>query len=229
MNNSALPSEVYAPNLLSFEQLEELVSALSEEDLRDRVVDLLEAMEDLGIADVPSGRRNAYGDVIAGTDTHVRAALLQKDPRNSSCALVVRALWRFLGAEDEKLLDRFVIAKPFEYVCAFARQCDAWTDVHPGDDFTPRKGDVLVLVKGPRQHIFTLVDVDGDTFTSIDGGEPSEDAGVDDGTCNGIHRRVRQLDRETLCFAGDDRPVVGWIDVAKLQFSAPRIGLDRRS
>lgn len=230
VSNQAMPDGVHAPDILDFSQTDEMVSDLPEDELRDRVVEILEAMVDLGLDDVPPGRRAAYGDVIAGTDPKYRQTLLAKDRRASSCALVVRAVWRFLGAEDAKLLDQFVVSKPFQYVCDFARKCGAYTAVRPGDHLCPRRGDVLVVYRGTSQHIFTLIDVDGDTFTSIDGGEPSMLNGVDDGTCNGIHRMMRELDRRSLVFHGDlnRRPIIGWIDVSKLRFTRPRIELDRK-
>lgn len=83
-------------------------------------------------------------------------------------------------------------------------------------DLDPRSGDVLLIFKmgTTRQHVFTLLDRQGDTFYSVDGGNPSR---AGDGSCCGIKSVRRTLqDGYPALFAGEDRPVVAFIRYERL-------------
>jgi hypothetical protein len=236
----ALPSPVHAPELLDFEQTSLRMTSLAREPdaFRQKVVQEVVQMDDFGIGDRPAGRKDAYGDIIAGTDPGARNDLLKPGPNASSCALAVRALWRFLGARDGAFagsgrpthLDRFRVGKVFQDVIDFAKRSGAWVEHRAGqDDFHPREGDVVVLYRQTdtaiRQHMFTIIHVEGDVYTSIDGGRGAPGSQAD-GLYNGIHRTQRTFQRGTTYrFAGDTRPILGWIDVTKIAFVDPIVEL----
>jgi hypothetical protein len=233
---SNLPDPVTKPDLLNFEETEELWSSLGDDDKRARIVAMLDAVANFGVADAPEGRKDAYGDIIAAGETAaMRAQLLQKTTANSSCGLTVRTLWRMAGYKDEggHLLDPpYVPGTVITRLVQYAEKNGAVTRPKPGDDVSPQQGDVLLIQgSGNVQHIFTVycVEDDGATIKSVDGGQMNPDHSIDDGGCNCIQKRKRTLNKETLQFEGDaeHRVITVWIDVTKLPFTQPMIKLTR--
>jgi chemotaxis protein histidine kinase CheA len=227
--SSALP-KASSPDLLSFAQTENLWQDLSDDEKRDAVVALLEQTANFGVADKPEGRHQAYGDLIApGEDKAMRQALLQKITSNSSCGLLVRSVWRFLGAKTPLLDPPYKPGSVITNILKYASQTKGANteakDIDP-DTFDPKAGDVLYIVSpdGAHQHIFTVTKVDGDTIRSIDGGQISKV--VDDGGCNSIQPRERTLNRATLSFE-DGKKIRNWIDVTLLPFTEPMVELTK--
>ena len=199
--------------------------------LRDQAVEMMRKLEDLGIGDTPAGRRDAYVDAIAWNEPdNIRQSLrtCPSDPcLNSSCALVVRSLWRLLGA-------RGVLAAPYRVGSAmsvlqqFARTSGALKDIRTRQDFDAenvRPGDVVFINLGNRQHVFMVLERNGDQFVSIDGGQ----GGTNDGGCCSIKRRVRTLTAGARTFAGDDRPITALVNLDLLVFTARLIDLQRNT
>lgn len=231
---SNIPEYVSQPDLINFEETEEQWADLSDDDKREWAVTMLQQITNFGHHDVPEGRREAYGDIIApGESRAMRAGLLEKKASNSSSGLVVRTIWRMLGAKDYLLDPPYKPGMVFTQLIKYADKHGALTRLKPGDDFDPQPGDAL-LIQGPNnsQHIFMIERLEDDIVVSVDGGqnyraenyEGGRSRAVDDGGCNGIHRRRRQLDRETLTFNGDPHNVItGWIDITRLPFSEPMV------
>src|SRR5262249_19243385 len=161
---------------------------LEESDRRQRVLDMLDAVTNFGVHDVPEGRKAAYGDIVApGETAAMRAALLAKTPQNPSCGLLVRTAWPMPGATDERgpLLDPpYLPGTVMENLVKFAQKHGALTQPKPGDDIAPQPGDVLLIRAGNHQHVLTVYGVgeDGVTITSVDGGQGNPCATVDDGS-----------------------------------------------
>jgi hypothetical protein len=223
----SIPDPICAPDLLSFAETDKKWSDLSDDDKRAAVVAALEQTVNFGVANSPEGRHEAYGDIIApGEATSMREALLQKTTANSSCGLLIRSIWRFLGAKDHLLDPPYKPGLAITNLIKYAQANGAHKTPKP-DDFDPHVGDVLLIQQGNHQHIFTITEIedDGVTFHSIDGGQISKV--VDDGGCNGIQRRVRKLNKETLTFEGDARKITDWIDVTQLPFSEPIVELTK--
>jgi hypothetical protein len=214
-----------SPDLITFTATEKTWEGLSEDERRDAIVSTLEQTVNFGVADVPAGRHAAYGDIIApGEADGMRQALLQKTSANSSCGLLVRSVWRFLGATDHLLDPPYKPGLVITNLLKYATANGALTKP-TSDTFDPKKGDVLYVTAANDQHIFTITDVndDGTIIHSIDGGQRGIN-GVDDGGCNCIQRRSRTLDKETLTF-DDGKKIADWVDVTKLPFTAPIIEL----
>jgi len=232
---SCVPDPVCSPSLLDFTQTEQTWAALSEDERRDAVVAMLEQVVNFGVADAPPGRREAYGDIIApGESPIMRGNLLKKISGNSSCGLLIRSVWRFLGARDPLLDPPYVLGTVIIHLLNYAQKAGArrtLTAAHfDPENIAVKKGDVIFMAAGTRQHIFTVLDITVDSdgaviVTSIDGGQSSDC--VDDGVCNGIQRRARKLDPATLHFEDDERRLTYWIDVTALPFTAPMINLTK--
>jgi hypothetical protein len=225
---SANLPEASAPELLSFTQTDKQWQELSDAEKRAAMVALLEQTKHFGHADQPAGRRQAYGDLVApGEDKNMRQALLAKVTTNSSCGLLIRSVWRFLGASDPLLDPPYKPGSVLDNLIAYARANGAIKDLKT-NAFKPKPGDVLYIVSpdGAHRHILTVTDVedDGATILSIDGGQYRKT--VDDGGCNGIMARKRQFDAKTLSFPGDGKKLNTWIDTTKLPFSEPMIELE---
>jgi hypothetical protein len=222
----SMPETVNAPDLLQFNQTEKTWAEMSEDEKRDAVVNTLEQVVNFGHADSPPGRHAAYGDIIAlGEPDHIRKALLEKTVTNSSCGLLVRSVWRLLGAKHPLLDPPYKPGSAITNLIAYAREAGALKTPTP-DEFDPKKGDVLFILKDNHQHIFTVTDVaDDGTLTSVDGGQIHPV--VDDGRCNGIQKKERKLEKSTLLFAGDERKITYWIDVTALPFTEPIVELSK--
>lgn len=238
LDTSPIPS---AFDLLSFIETRERRSDYTDpQRFRERVVEMVSLFNGFGHDDRPYGRRAAYGDIIAwGEEPSMRAALLEKTLGNSSCGLIIRSLWRLLGARDPLLDPPYKLGTVISNLRTFAINNGAYHPVRRREDFNPQPGDVILLTKEEadpssptgkryRQHIFTLLRREGDVFVSLDGGQSAPPGtSLDDGSCNGIRKRRRTLSRSGLFFERDDRPIVAWIDVTRLPFTAPIIGVLR--
>lgn len=243
-----LPS---AFDLMDFFKTEHLLGVDYKDDaLRTKVVEVIAQFNGFGFDDQPGGRRASYGDLIMhGEREQTRAGNLTKTLAASSCGLVIRVLWKLLGVDDPRLEPNYQQGSVIPDLLAIAKGFSA---LHKGEaDFKttflsedgPKRGDVIFInrtttkkdkdgndVKVFLQHIFTVIERDGNTFFSQDGGQSVPKAlkatiKLDDGTCNGIYKRKRVIDPNTLIFSPDDeqRPVAAWIDVTKLEFTKPLI------
>ena len=212
--------------------------------LADKAAEMVRKMEDLGIRDEPRGRRDAYIDAVAWNESDEMRRGLRTCPKVggqcvlSSCGLVVRSLWRLLGARDVftdaaggpiRLLDPPY--RPGTVMTALRRYAElsgALEAVRTRADLdraNPQPGDAIFINAGNSQHVFTVVERDGDRFVSVDGGQ----SGNGDGGCCAIQRRERTLNRGAVSFAGDARPITGVVKLSRLRLTAPLIDLERRT
>jgi hypothetical protein len=210
--------------------------------LADKAAELMLKLDDLGVRNSPPGRRDAYVDAIAWNEPDVVRRDFQKCPKVdgscilSSCALVVRSLWRLLGARDvfKDANDKVkrIIDPPYRPGSAmallreYAERSNAFEIIRTRADLDradPQQGDAIFINKGNRQHVFTIVERKGDKFISVDGGQ----ADPVEGGCCSIHRRERTLRAGGLLFDGDDRPITAVVKLARLSFTAPLIDLER--
>jgi hypothetical protein len=160
----------------------------------------------------------------------MRQDLMKTTTGNSSCGLLVRSVWRFLGAKDPLLDPPYKASKVITNIIAYASKTEgANTEAKDidRDNFDLKAGDVLYIMSpdGVHQHIFTVTKVDGDIIRSIDGGQISQK--VPDGGCNSIQPRTRTLNRATLSFE-DGKKIVNWIDPTLLPFTEPMIKLTKK-
>jgi hypothetical protein len=126
----------------------------------------------------------------------------------SSCALLVRALWRRFGLADSRLRAPYVPGRVMADLVAMAHEAGAWRT--PGRLAELEPGDA-VLLTGP-EHILVVESVEGDVVTSVDGGQRDERGAW----C--IKRRVRRVGAgpSLVSDEGSGRTVEGWISFAPL-------------
>jgi hypothetical protein len=207
----------------------------------DEAVRLLLQMEGFGFADDPIGRQNAYIDILfwGKDETKEQRYSYESCPgscHHSSCGLVVRSLWLLLGARDmpgdkRELNPPYRLKRAISGPLNFADRYGALHQANSNNGFTraefldlkPSIGDaIFISKKGNGQHIFTLIDVKGDTFISIDGGQN----GKGNGKCCGIKRRERTLANKTWArFSGENKPIRAVVKFDKLidSFVAPMV------
>jgi hypothetical protein len=235
-----------APHILDFRPTTILASdpLAFRTSLADKAAEMMGKLDDLGIRDDPPGRREAYVDAIAWNEPADLRRGLRACPSVdgqcilSSCALVVRSLWRLLGARDVftdsrgqrlHLLDppyragsAMVVLRRYAELSGALHTIASRADL---DRANPQKGDAVFINRGNSQHVFTIVERSGDRFVSVDGGQ----SGRGDGGCCAIHRRERTLAAGAITFTGDDRPITAVAKLGRLRFTARLIDLDRRS
>jgi len=208
-------------------------------------VRLLLQMEGFGFFDKPKGRRDAYIDILfwGKGEKEIHRKSYEKCPKNgsclhSSCGLVVRSLWLLLGARDvpgwgHKLNPPYRIGMVMSDLRNFANKCGALHQAKSNNGFKrneflnlkPSIGDAIFIWKGNKQHVFTLIDVKGNKFISIDGGQ---DGCKGEDKCCGIKRRERILTNETWArFSNEERPIMALVKFDKLidSFVAPMVEL----
>lgn len=134
-------------------------------------------------------------------------------PETSGCALVVRGLWRLSGLDHPILAMPYRIGHAVSDVIEIARTFGAWHPAPLGSR-RPEVGDVVVI--GGPEHVLTVTAVDGDWYTSVDGGQR------DDKGQQAIAARVRRWHAGKL----DGRPVLGTISASSLPFPSPSSGGD---
>lgn len=158
--------------------------------------------------------RERYLDLLAGSVESPRMRLDMA--RMSSCALVVRGLWRLLGCTHPILARPYRIGRAMSDVVEIAQAAKAWRTPLAGD--TPGVGDAVIVGVNPRLHVYVITSgstIDGAIWhlESIDGGQGPG------GTQ--IRARQRRMAYEgkvlydTLA-DGTWRPVYGWADCVAL-------------
>ncbi len=218
-------------------------STVTGPSIRQKAIEILRAMEDLGIRNDPPGRRDAYIDAIIWgepqkTVSKVRASFSHCNPdangmcNLSSCGLVIRSLLRLLGASDPLLDPPYKFGSAISAVIDFARKHKAVIDVRKPADVTAANlepGDIVYINNfakgGHRQHIFMITARDGVTFHSIDGGSPNQG----DGRCCGIKASTRTLPPNSMNFTTEpERPITQIIKLDRIHFTEPVIELIRK-
>jgi len=85
----------------------------------------------------------------------------------STCALVAREILRRSGLELASLEAPYVPGSAMREIVEVARKTGA---LHVRDGYEARPGDLVVLGVGSGDHVATLVALEGDSATTIDGG-----------------------------------------------------------
>jgi hypothetical protein len=206
--------------------------------LGEFAADMLRKLDDLGIRKTPPERRNAYLDALGWNDPALRVGLMQGCPKNadgqcinSSCGLVVRSLWRLLGVRHALIAPPYVPGSVMVNLRKLANDVGALRPVKQRSDFDAanvRPGDVIFIDRATSQHVFTVIERQGNVFTSIDGGQTA----AGDEPCCSIQRRTRTLPAGGLIFEEEkehQRPITGVVKLDGLPFTAPIIDLVRQS
>ena len=103
----------------------------------------------------------------------------------STCGLFAEACLGEAGCGPESLREPYVFGTAIARIMTHARACDALRT-----DGSPVPGDyVCVHNAHGGEHVFVVVDVDGDEFVTVEGGQ----ARADDGWLQSIRRRTRRL------------------------------------
>lgn len=124
----------------------------------------------------------------------------------STCYVFARHVLELCGVD----LPAWHIGEPIGSIIAWARRTGCWQT--PGDGLVPSPGDVLIV--GPRggTHVCVVVDCDGVTLTSIDGGQVCRrtDDGHDGTGRQLVAERVREWRGDHVVGSQWDA-VVGWV------------------
>jgi hypothetical protein len=161
-----------------------------------------------GYGDVPPGRRQAYCDLIAPNDSPSAQKAYGK---LSGCALSALGWMRCWGLSDPELWAPYRPGRAVSDVARIALRHDAWSK----PDSMPGLGDI-VLVGGHSQwggteHVFAVVDLEGPTVRSVDGGQA-------DSQGQAILLRERQISRRGTQIWIGSRRVMG---VARVGLMVP--------
>lgn len=184
--------------------------------IRARLVQLARSVVGLTAAD-----RDRWLGLLAGpgdTDGPIREWLAHLPPPSSSCALVVRGLWRTAGLRHPLLLARARPGYPMDDIITISREAGAWVPARHRDGRLPAPGDAVVLESATGGHAFTVLAIEGSElpcrFVSVDGGQEV-----------GGHQAVAQMSRQwradrggILDVAYRSRLVSGWCDVTRLRW-----------
>lgn len=139
-----------------------------------------------------------------------RAALVLQ----SSCALLVRALWRQLGCAHPILASPYRVGHAVSDVVAIASAAHAWH----GTDGTPGPGDVVLVGEVGHEHVYVVTSLeathgDGMHVCSVDGGQGPHSTAIE------ARRRVWpswSSSWRDVNDIGSDRPVRGWAETMRI-------------
>jgi hypothetical protein len=212
-----------APDVLDFVETDIVLKNLSENEFRQKIVETLKAMDDLGLnRSKGASRAEAYLDMVTWDDNYRKSWKNDDSVNSSSCGMFVRNTWWLCGARGAQLFDENykggVITKILDFDPKARKR---WGSGFTAKTFFPKIGDVIYLydAKKNSQHIFTIYNIDkkiemvnGEsivynqdgtlaseiTFTGIDGGQ-SDGAGPDSNgankswSCQAIKKNTRKM------------------------------------
>ncbi len=147
------------------------LAAASREERVRTICQIAESVVGLGAEDKPKGRRDAYLDFIAfGEGPAMRKALASM----SGCGLVARAILRCYGIDDPELRAPYQTGSALRCLVVVGKRHQVWH----GPDTTLLPGDVVIIGVDPPTpqfggpgHALTVLTMDGDTITCVDGGQ----------------------------------------------------------
>jgi hypothetical protein len=90
----------------------------------------------------------------------------------STCGLVAEGVWRRMRVDLPSLYATYVPGQAIARAVTCARKHGAWRT--PRDGAMPGEGDYAVIGSGLATHALTVVAVDDDVVTSVDGGQVGE-------------------------------------------------------
>lgn len=208
-----------APDVLDFRSSDSILSTFGEEDFRKEIVATLKEVIDLGANTKYPSRANAYLDMVTWDNTNRPVFKGSKDSKQSSCGMLIRNIWWLCGARGTHLMHEvYHDNKVITHLIDLAEGTTIPTYGNFRYKFCPNIGDAIYIhhhTKSPKQHIFTVTEIDCYYKTedvkgrnsvrvydkgtdkpakklmlkSIDGGQ-----GDDDGWgCHGIQERTRTI------------------------------------
>jgi hypothetical protein len=170
-----------------------------------------------------SKSREQYLDLIAPQEVET-PEMRQSMAEMSSCALVVRGLWRKMGCTHEILTRPYRIGRAMSDIVEIARSLDAWRS--PLEDNGPYVGDAVIVGEDPRLHVFTIVEINdvGNekwAVVSVDGGQGVKGAGILQRTRSWCVLKNALFDSVDPSPGGPGlgRPVYGYVDCTALGLS----------
>ena len=165
----------------------------------------------------PSGAGTSVGEMLFEEVTQGRNL---HDKKYSACGCLPNFMtWR-LGCRDQGFVNRDEPSAGLIYTPSYnislpvgsARARGQWRTLANG---LPEPGDLVLIGQHPneKEHMFVLLDINGDTWTSADYGQQSAE-----GASSAIVTRVKQ--GGNLVRFGGARSIVGWIDIESLPLTA---------
>lgn len=108
------------------------------------------------------------------------------------------------------------VGEPIGTMIAWAKRNECWQE--PCDGCCPAAGDVIVIGRESSPHVAVVVDCDGATLTSIDGGQvcTRANAGHDGTGRQAILRRSRTWGDNGMVVGSRTDQVIGWVDAARM-------------
>ena len=134
----------------------------------------------------------------------------------SSCALLVRSVWRLLGCEHPILRAPYRNQHAVSDVIEIAQAAGAWHDADDGDRIEPGRFAAVLVGEVGHEHFYLVRTLDalhgdGMRVTSIDGGQGSNSCAIAARTRLWPSWSDRWRDVNDL---NVNRPVRGWADTA---------------
>lgn len=128
----------------------------------------------------------------------------------STCYIFALNVLRLAGVA----IHNWHCGEPIGTMIAWARRNGCWQE--PCDGCVPAAGDILVIGKESSPHVCVVVDCDGETIESIDGGQvcSRSNAGHDGTGRQAIMRRSRVWGGDRVVGQSEAR-VIGWVDVGR--------------
>ena len=165
----------------------------------------------------PSGAGTSVGEMLFEEVTQGRNL---HDKKYSACGCLPNFMtWR-LGCRDQGFVNRDEPSAGLVYTPSYnislpvgsARARGQWRTLANG---LPEPGDLVLIGQYPNEveHMFVLLDINGDQWTSADYGQTSPE-----GASSAIVTRVKQ--GGNLVRFGGARSIVGWIDIESLPLTA---------
>lgn len=111
------------------------------------------------------------------------------------------------------------VGEPISAMISWARRHECWQE--PVDGCCPSAGDVIVIGRESSPHVAVVVDCDGATLETIDGGQvcTRSNAGHDGSGRQAIMRRERVWVGDRVIGQTEAR-VIGWVDSGRVPMAA---------
>jgi len=120
-----------------------------------------------------------------------------------TCGLVAGGILRHVGVDLPCLYKPYKIGTAISRLVSGAQRAGCWQNTAHG--LSPEVGDLVIIGTGASTHALTIVDIDGDVVTSIDGGQVSKKTGY-----QMISKRKRILHSVSGKHLLDSRAIWGW-------------------
>lgn len=165
----------------------------------------------------PSGAGTHLGEITFEDVTQGRAGRANY----SACGDLINFVSYRMGSRDPSFVCRngvgtaWADTKNISRPVGFARRNGQWRTLQNGE---PQPGDLVLIGQFPneQEHVFVLLDIQGDQWTSADYGQKTAESGYKPSSA--IVTRTRQ--GGNLVRSGRGRSIVGWIDLESIPLAA---------